>query len=126
MVGLTPMTNMKFQGNQVIIFNYAQNNTIRCILVYLYTYRIDAAEVGPFPPPLPRAVLTIGGVRHTFVDAAVLDIIFRSPILWDFFETLPVRSKKNDLKYFWMPPSSKLVSYAKPIVQQWYIIDSYI
>ena len=83
MAGLAPMTNMKFQGNQVMIFNFDQNklgDTIRCILVYLYTYRIDAAEVGPFPPPLPRAVLTIGGVRHTFVDAAVFDIIFRSPI----------------------------------------------
>ena len=82
MVGLAPMTNMKFQGNQVIIFNYAQNKryTIRYILVYLYIYRIDAAEVRPFPPPLPSVVLTIGGVRHTFVDAAVFDIIFRSPI----------------------------------------------
>ena len=55
---------------------------------------MDAAEVRPFPPPLPSAVLTIGGVRHTFVDAAVFDIRFRSPILWDFFETLPMRSKK--------------------------------
>ena len=81
MVGLTPMTNMKFQGNQVMIFNYAISDTIRYILVYLATYRIDAAEVRPFPPPLPSAVLTIGGVRHTFVDAAVFDIIFRSPIL---------------------------------------------
>ena len=80
MVGLTPMTNMKFQGNQVMIFNYALGYKIRYILVYLYIYRIDAAEVRPFPPPLPSAVLTIGGVRHTFVDAAVFDIIFRSPI----------------------------------------------
>ena len=40
MVGLTPMTNMKFQGNQVIIFNYAQNkqyyNSLHsCLFVYL-------------------------------------------------------------------------------------------
>ena len=80
MVGLAQMTNMKFQRksrNDIQLLG----DTIRCTVVYLYTYRIDAAEVRPFPPPLPSAVLTIGGVRHTFVDAAVFDIIFRSPIL---------------------------------------------
>ena len=77
MVGLTPNDKheIPMKSSNDIQF------TIRYILGYLYIYRIDAAELRPFPPPLPSAVLTIGGVRHTFVDAAVFDIIFRSPIL---------------------------------------------
>ena len=79
MVGLTP--NDKHEIPMKSSNDIQLRSTIRYILGYLYIYRIDAAELRPFPPPLPSAVLTIGGVRHTFVDAAVFDIIFRSPIL---------------------------------------------
>ena len=80
------MTNMKFQDNQIMLFGYfcifdKMMQFVASLVIYKYTYRMDAAEVRPFPPPLPSAVLTIGGVRHTFVDAAVFDIRFRSPIL---------------------------------------------